>query len=69
MGISRADERTRTAELLITSWLASILVRTIVYRYVAYRRRILGRGGSYRPVAYRPVPTRLQYGCSTFSDL
>jgi hypothetical protein len=63
------DERTRTADLLITSWLAAMLVRTIVCRYVAYRRRILGRGGTYRPIAYRRVPTRLQYGCSTFSNL
>src|SRR5215204_5148434 len=32
---SRADERTRTADLLITSWLAAILERTTPYRYVA----------------------------------
>ena len=43
----------------ITSWLAAILVRTIVCRYVSYRRRILSRSGSYCPIAYRP--TRLQY--------
>ena len=67
--IKRADERTRTADLLITSWLAAILVRTDMYQYVAYRRRILGRGGTYHSIAYRPVPTRLQYGCSTFSNL
>jgi hypothetical protein len=58
----------------ITSWLAAILVRTIVCRYVSYRRRILSRSGSYCPIAYRPVPTRLQYvleslGCSLYSAL
>ena len=33
--LKRADERTRTADLLITSWLAAILERTTPYRYVA----------------------------------
>jgi hypothetical protein len=32
----RADERTRTADLLITSWLAPILERTATCHYVAY---------------------------------
>jgi hypothetical protein len=65
----RADERTRTADLLITSWLAALLMRTIVYQYVAYRRRIFGRSGASCPIAYRPVPARLQYCYSTFSNL
>ena len=55
--------------LLITSWLAAVLVRTIAYRHVSYRRRILGRGGANRTIAYRPVPTRLQYDYSTFWNL
>jgi hypothetical protein len=65
----RADERTRTADLLITSWLAANLMRAIAYRCVAYLRRIPSRGGASRLIAYQPVPTRLQYACSTFVDL
>jgi hypothetical protein len=74
----RADERTRTADLLITSWLAAILVRAIAYRYVPYSSRNLGHSGVARPIAYRPVPIRLQYrlqyvleylGCLLYSGL
>src|SRR5829696_8407399 len=45
--MKRADERTRTAFLLITSWLVAILERTITCPYVVYRSRIPSRGGVY----------------------
>jgi hypothetical protein len=53
-------------------------VRTIAYRYVAYSSRNLGHSGVARPIAYRPVPIRLQYrlqyvleylGCLIYSAL
>ncbi len=62
--IQRADERTRTADLLITSWLVAIPGRTTPYRYGAYRSRTLSRGGVAPPTVYRRVPARLQYDYS-----
>jgi hypothetical protein len=44
-----------------TSRLAATVGRTIGYRYVAYRRRILGRGSVAHPTAHRREPARLQY--------
>jgi len=36
--------------------------RTALYEHVAKVRRNIGAESQYFPVAYWPVPTRLQYG-------
>jgi hypothetical protein len=38
--------------------------RTALYEHVAKVRRNIGVESQNFPVAYWPVPTRLQYGCS-----
>jgi len=53
---------------LITSWLIAIPRRSATCQYVANQSRTLSRGGVARPTAYRLVPIRLQYGCSTLSN-
>jgi hypothetical protein len=65
----RADERTRTADLLITSWLAAILMRLSRYRSVAYLSRNLDHLSVAHPIAYQPISTWLQYSCSKLAAL
>jgi hypothetical protein len=40
------------------------MLRTALYEHVAKVRRNIGVESQCFPVAYWPVPTRLQYGCS-----
>jgi hypothetical protein len=60
----RADERTRTADLLITSLLRYVLSCSSASAYSIDLQEFYSNYGSGLSAAYRSVLARLQYGFS-----
>jgi hypothetical protein len=65
----RGDERTRTADLLITSLIPLIPARTALSGNCAYLQVFLKTLSDGLSVAYRPVPAGLRYGCGKLLSL